>query len=98
MQFETILRGVHFRPLSAKEVVNHLQAGTRLTLEREPGNPHDENAIRVVEPESGEFIGYVAKENAAEIAPLMDSGTAFEATVDSFMRPGMPILQIDAVE
>jgi len=95
MQFESILRGLSFRPTSAKEAVHRLAEGARLTLEREPGNPHDENAIRVMEPESGEFIGYIAREHAGDIAFQMDSGVEFFVTVTGFMKPGMPILQID---
>jgi hypothetical protein len=94
MQFEAILRGVNFRPASAKEVVTNLEEGQKLNLEREPGNEYDENAIKVIEPESGEFIGYVAKEIAAELAPHMDAGIAFSCMVQGFMRVGMPILEI----
>ena len=98
MQFEAILRGVNFRPASAKEVVTNLEEGAKLTLERAAGNPHDENAIKVIEPESGEFIGYVAKEIAADLAPLLDDGVSFSCAVQGFMRVGMPILEIVSTE
>jgi hypothetical protein len=46
-------------------------------LVREPNNLHDPNAIRV---EVGEYLlGYVPKEHAADLAPLMDSGRRFIA-------------------
>lgn len=96
MQFEVILRGVNFRPPSAREIVTNLEEGTKLTLEREPDNQHDSNAIRVIEPNSGEWIGFVAKEIAAELAPLMDAGAPTTCIVQGFMRVGMPILQIEA--
>ncbi len=94
MQFEAILRGVNFRPASAKEVVTNLEEGQKLNLEREPGNEYDENAIKVIEPESGEFLGYVAKEIAADLATHMDDGIEFSCVVQGFMRVGMPILEI----
>ena len=47
-------------------------------LFREAGNQHDPNAIRVAL--FGElFMGYVPKEIARELAPLMDAGRDFDA-------------------
>lgn len=97
MDFEVILRGVNFRPLSAKEIVNRLVEGDGLELEREPFNQYDPNAIKVLDPESKEHLGYVSKEHAVEIAPLMDNGQAFDATVTGFMKVGMPILTLTEI-
>ena len=45
---------------------------------RERNNPHDVNAIRVAL--FGEyFMGYIPKETAAHLAPLMDAGREFDA-------------------
>jgi len=47
-------------------------------LVREPDNPHDPNAIRVAL--FGEFfMGYIPKETAVHLAPLMDAGREFDA-------------------
>jgi HIRAN domain len=47
-------------------------------LVREPDNPHDRNAIRVAL--FGEFfMGYIPKETAVHLAPLMDAGKEFDA-------------------
>jgi len=47
-------------------------------LVREPGNPHDQNAIKVAL--FGHFkFGYVPTSIAQQLAPLMDSGRYFEA-------------------
>ena len=50
-------------------------------LVREPKNSHDENAIKVVVTEKpwakiheGLHIGYIARQTAAEFAPVMDEG------------------------
>jgi hypothetical protein len=48
-----------------------LAPGTALTLEREPQNPHDPNAIRV-SAASGRPAGYIPRTIAAWLAPLMD--------------------------
>jgi hypothetical protein len=47
-------------------------------LVREPDNPHDPNAIRVALA-GIVFLGYVPKEIAKELAPLMDQGKNFMA-------------------
>jgi len=55
-------------------------------LVREPDNRHDPNAIRVTL--FGEiFMGYVRKEIAKELAPLMDSGRHFMAFFVKLNRP-----------
>jgi len=47
-------------------------------LVREPDNPHDPNAIRVAL--AGKvFLGYVPKDVASELTPLMDQGKNFMA-------------------
>ncbi len=47
-----LLVGMHFRP-PAKEVLAALPAGTTLWLQREPDNPYDENAVKVLLPGFG---------------------------------------------
>ena len=84
-EFTAYLRGNNFRPIEAKAIFNSLVEGTGLIIEREPGNQFDPNAIMVIEPESHVHIGYVAKEVAAELAPLMDEGRFFSCKVDSAM-------------
>jgi len=41
-------------------------------LVREPGNPHDPNAIRV--ELAGLYLGYVPRHIAKDLAPRMDAG------------------------
>jgi hypothetical protein len=54
--------------------------GRPLTLRREPGNEHDPNAI-AVHGEGGEQLGWVPRELAAELAPLIDAGETWSAVV-----------------
>ena len=54
--------------------------GAALTLLREPGNEHDENAIAVLTA-AGTQAGWVPREVAAEIAPALDAGAAWSAVV-----------------
>jgi hypothetical protein len=53
------------------------EEGDPLTLEREPTNKEDPNAIKVLH-ERG-HLGYIGRELAAELAPAMDRGVLFEA-------------------
>jgi hypothetical protein len=47
------------------------------TLIREPENPHDPNAIKVTVA-GVVFLGYLPREIAAELAPLIDVGAQFD--------------------
>lgn len=97
MQFMANLMGVNFRGAEIMDLVQTLQVGQDLTLERDPMNEYDGNAVKVIyQNAEGEdiFIGFVAKEVAAEIAPLMDSGYAGTAQIRSFMSPIKPLLEI----
>jgi hypothetical protein len=53
--------------------------GRPLELRRDRGNEHDPNAVAVVA--SGERIGWVPRELAAEIAPSLDAGQPWSAVV-----------------
>jgi hypothetical protein len=53
--------------------------GRSLELRRDPGNPHDPNAIRVHPLGAGEQVGWVPREVAAELAPDLDAGRPWAA-------------------
>lgn len=56
-----------------QEVIQFLYPDALLDLRREPDNPYDENAIRIYDGDySDDDIGYLSRELAAEIAPIMD--------------------------
>ena len=96
--YSAYLRGVNFRPEAARIVAKTLEEGHTLALQREPSNPHDTNAIQVIEPHSGQFIGYVAKEIAGGgLADDLDSGRMFDCTVESNIN-GNITLSIEEVE
>jgi hypothetical protein len=54
--------------------------GRPLVLRRDLGNPHDANAI-AVDLETGEQLGWVPRELAAELAPALDEGASWSALV-----------------
>jgi hypothetical protein len=53
--------------------------GAPLELRRDPGNPHDANAIAVHGAGGGEQLGWVPREVAAELAPEIDTGRPWSA-------------------
>jgi HIRAN domain-containing protein len=55
--------------------------GKPILLRRDPGNPHDPNAIAVDPADGGAQLGWVPREVAAEIAPEIDAGRAYAAVV-----------------
>ena len=59
--------------------------GARLELRRDPGNPHDENAIAVLA--GGAQVGWVPREVAVELAPDVDAGRPWTAVVLRELRP-----------
>jgi hypothetical protein len=76
----------------------YVHEGMAAFLMRDPYNQHDENAIAVF-IDTPKFlglfggglrqIGYVDKERAAKIAPLMDIGQIIQGSVRSFYTQNM---------
>ena len=56
-----------------------LRPGDRLTLEREPNNRHDRNAVRI--DWNGQPIGYVPRAENRAVARALDAGESLEARV-----------------
>jgi len=76
-RFNTKIVGVSFE--GRQDIVSGLHVGASLTLERQPENPHDPNAIAVF---FGNLqLGYIRKEHAVHIAPAIDSGVAYRSYV-----------------
>jgi HIRAN domain len=55
--------------------------GRTLALRRDAHNEHDPNAIAVNAPHSGEQVGWVPREIAAELAPELDAGRQWSAVI-----------------
>jgi len=83
--FYTKVAGVTFE--GRQDAVRHLLPGEPLTLRREPGNPHDPHAVKVVTGRDVQ-IGYLSARVASRLAPSMDSGTRYTATVSQITGGG----------
>lgn len=82
--FHIKVAGVTFQ--GRQETVAKLSEGDPLTLEREPDNPYDPNAIKVL-TEHGE-VGYVPREYAAAVGVHLSAGTTYTCTVSELPRTG----------
>jgi hypothetical protein len=56
-----------------------MSVGDRLTLVREPDNPHDAKAVRV--EWRGAMIGYAPRVDNADLARMLDHGVAAEGRI-----------------
>ena len=85
---ETRVVGVTFENRQA--VVAILSEGERVSLIREPDNPFDHNAVKVVRWDRKQ-IGYLDRDLARKLAPLMDYyGRSIVATVKRLMGGSYP--------
>lgn len=92
--FETVLVGVNFRPIEAQARITQLEAGHVLTLEREPENAYDSNAVKVIDPTTDIFLGYIERTVAVELAPLLDEGASSHCTITGFENRKRPVLHV----
>src|SRR5262249_11028115 len=83
-QFHTKLAGVSFE--GRQDRIAGLQLGTELTLQRQPENQYDANAIAV---HYGALqMGFLSKGIAKHLAPHIDSGARYRARVESLTGGG----------
>ena len=68
----------------AQAVWDQMKTGDRLTLAREPANPHDTNAVRL--EWQGRMLGYVPRKDNADLARQMDHGARVEARITALER------------
>ena len=70
-----------------KTIEPALTSGALLALQREPGNAHDNLAIRVHDA-AGNALGYIPRFTNAPLARLMDAGKQLFARVEAKARLG----------
>lgn len=96
MQFTTTLVGASHRPYDIQDIIASLEEGDWLSLEREPHNPYDQWAIKVMLGD--QHLGYVAAKRAlsvaSEIAPYMDISPDYTCEVINGGTPNAPALRI----
>lgn len=94
MQLYITLAGANFRPKEAKDYIKaDLHPGSVCTLEREPDNPYDSNAVKIIC--DGVFIGYVPRTDNAVLAMALDAGAEAKVKNNGFVGTIQPTFTID---
>jgi hypothetical protein len=68
-----------FQYYEGKDLWLEMKSGDKLTLVREPDNPHDANAIRL--EWKGRKLGYVPRRDNSDLARQLDLGMTAEARI-----------------
>lgn len=68
-----------FQYYEGKGLWDMMRVGDTLQLAREPQNPHDANAVRVLW--RNEMLGYVPRKENADVARQMDFGAPVKARI-----------------
>ncbi len=84
------LAGFQFH--AGKKHWSQMRVGDALVLVREPENPHDARAVRV--EWHGAQIGYVPRRENADVARMMDRGTALQARITRLAESRDPWLRV----
>ncbi len=76
--FHTKLAGVTFE--GRQDVLERLEGGAPLRVERQPENPHDPNAVALFDAH-GSQVGFLNRRLAAVLAPVIDKGVEYDVEV-----------------
>jgi hypothetical protein len=82
-----------FQYYQGRQLWEEMKVGDPLTLVREPGNPHDSNAVRV--EWRGHKLGYVPRRENQAVARHMDRGGNVEARVSKLTQHHNPWQRIE---
>ena len=96
--------GLYFRDREdggvARALVDELVPGAALRLEREPENPHDGFAIKVLVDEV--HIGYLPANQAMHLAPMLEEGALLAEAkfleIEVENRAVYPVLELEFEE
>ena len=87
------LVGANFRPSDAKIALSELDIGDQLFLERDPTNPYDANAVKVLTA-SGVWIGFIPRDHNFDLAQALDAETDYTCEVldrEEMLKPTLKI-------
>jgi len=82
-----------FRYYDAGALWDEMKVGDALELVREPGNPHDANAVRV--EWRGYQLGYVPRRENADVARQIDRGNRVKARISRLQMSRSPSKRIE---
>lgn len=95
LSLNTKLVGAKYRGEDVVALVELLDVGTELVLQREAENLYDRLAVKVLHENI--HIGYIPKQDNEELSSAMDAGRQFICTITGFLTHDSPALQIEEV-
>jgi hypothetical protein len=81
----------------AATIEQHARAGEGVVLQREPASPHGVATI-AVKLSGGQQLGFVPKDDARRLAPLLDGGCRYTAQISEIIgasRSSIPVVRAD---
>lgn len=86
MGIRTHLSGVTFTNpdgSSQREIISRMTDRDTVKFERDPYNPYDSNAVKVIVMQDGQWkqIGFLEKALAASVSPDMRRGATYKITI-----------------
>ncbi len=82
-----------FRYYEGKDLWTMMRVGDNLLLQREPQNPHDANAVRVLW--RNEMLGYIPRRENSDVARQMDRGAPVKARIVQLKEARNPWQRIE---
>lgn len=82
-----------FQYYEGKDIWNMMRVGDSLQLAREPQNPHDANAVRVLW--RNEMLGYIPRRENSDVARQMDRGAPVKARIVQLKEARNPWQRIE---
>jgi len=83
------IRGIRYYDVIRARDAGHLVVRAGLKLACQPLNPHDPNAVSVSISVSGELLGYMPREVAAEYGDALRRGLVRQARIHNVTRGGV---------
>lgn len=87
------LVGTSFRSKAAQLLATALSPRDHISLEAEPDNPYDKNAIKILGP-MGVHIGYVNKEACLDVLELLQNSPHYTCRVRAKLSPMSAICEL----
>lgn len=68
---------------SRRDIINHMTVNDKVFFERDPYNPYDSNAVKVLVSQGGEYkqIGFLEKALAATVSPALRRGASYKISI-----------------
>jgi hypothetical protein len=82
-----------FQYYEGKDIWGMMRVGDTLQLSREPQNPHDANAVRVLW--RNEMLGYIPRRENSDVARQMDRGAPVKARIVQLKEARNPWQRIE---